>query len=936
MVSPFRTRYLQSLALLVAVGCVWAGTATRARSEDRGNTRVIKPYDPNAPTAVAGEVVARLAPGADAQALARQFRVQVKKKLRFAPDTYIFKSQYGGNMEGLVTSLKSTPGVLEASVNHIYLPQAVPSFDADDTLRDRQWALDIVRARKAWGIAVAERFKDGPIQKNVVVSIIDSGILTAHPDLAENVDPNGWDFSLDQPHQDDPLSTSIDGHGTAMAGCAAGVTNNSEGIASLPWEAVKVLPCRINDIVVVNNVAFSVFSAASITDAIYYSIERKVDVINMSLGGLFSDPLMAQACTDAYNQGIVICASSGNFAPFFTEVLFPASLPEVIAVGAVGPTGGRAFYSQGGKDLEIMAPGGNAIFFNDFGSLILMLDSGADAGFATFFGIPEGYTYNEGTSPASAYASGIIATLISQGARDDSLAGPARVEALRRLITRTTTGFTGTRTDEYGWGLINYEAALKASTNYIDLLSPAPGQRTGNQGQQVQAFIRQPIPVPLSRSDFKLIQNGTNRTKEVKIVDRATGEIEYQPNSQTRFLLGSNVIDIQSRSAVYPDAVRSFSGEAVGHIPARDFIFRVEPHKEYPGLRLISVPYSLLKSADTLPFLYQGKVVRMARWLPRENRYALFDTVGSPQDPEASLTTKAAGVKRPPLGLGFWARVSTTTPVQIVGTEETSEFYRIPLDRGYNMIGNPYPFRVPWPTIDVEFVNANTGQTERVGIADAVEQGMMSSAIWRWFPSDREAGGGHYEMKSLPDGELVDWEGHWVRAYRKLTLVVPRLAGVSASAGSANRRMAAAAGGWRASVSAAIDGKAAGRVTVGAAPRARNGFDAAGDVELPPAALAAAPALRIRHGDWGEKSGKYAQDLRAEGVPQRWNLEMETSRPRSVVKVSWSRFPPGTRAFARIDGGAQRPLDPSGSLQFTAPRAGLHRITVVAEPGRTG
>src|SRR6266542_2127838 len=153
MVPPFRMRYLQTLAVLAAIGCVWAGTATGVRGDGK---RVMPPWDPKAPTEIAGEAVVRIAPGANIQTILQQlgpYHPQVKNKLHFAPDTYVLKGIYGA-ADPVVTKLRTIPGVLGASPNRIFHYLDLPTVSINDQFGDRQWALRVMNARKGWSIAV--------------------------------------------------------------------------------------------------------------------------------------------------------------------------------------------------------------------------------------------------------------------------------------------------------------------------------------------------------------------------------------------------------------------------------------------------------------------------------------------------------------------------------------------------------------------------------------------------------------------------------------------------------------------------------------------------------------------------------------------------------------------------------------------------------------
>ena len=81
---------------------------------------------------------------------------------------------------------------------------------------------------------------------------------------------------------------------------------------------------------------------SAVVDAIYYAIQQDVDVINMSFApastfAAFSDPVMAQAISDAYQQGIVLVGASGDerFFGFTTGVAFSQNLHR--------PIGGSSF-----------------------------------------------------------------------------------------------------------------------------------------------------------------------------------------------------------------------------------------------------------------------------------------------------------------------------------------------------------------------------------------------------------------------------------------------------------------------------------------------------------------------------------------------------------------------------------------------------------------
>jgi subtilisin family serine protease len=68
---------------------------------------------------------------------------------------------------------------------------------------------------------------------------------------------------------------------------------------------------------------------------------------------------MQQACDAAFNSDIVVVAAAGNngAARTGTNILYPARYANVIAVGATDSNNVRAYFSNTGPELDLMAPG---------------------------------------------------------------------------------------------------------------------------------------------------------------------------------------------------------------------------------------------------------------------------------------------------------------------------------------------------------------------------------------------------------------------------------------------------------------------------------------------------------------------------------------------------------------------------------------------------
>jgi hypothetical protein len=92
----------------------------------------------------------------------------------------------------------------------------------------------------------------------------------------------------------------------------------------------------------------------SLAKAIAFAVERRTDVINLSLSGP-ADRLLATLLKTGMNRGTRVVAADDVAA---NDGGFPASLPGVIAVAAAPSPGARGPYWAPGRDIPTTQPGG--------------------------------------------------------------------------------------------------------------------------------------------------------------------------------------------------------------------------------------------------------------------------------------------------------------------------------------------------------------------------------------------------------------------------------------------------------------------------------------------------------------------------------------------------------------------------------------------------
>lgn len=243
---------------------------------------------------------------------------------------------------------------------------------------------------------------------NVVIAVLDSGVLFENPELkgrllpgydfVSNVTPptgtrengtvfdsgsndgNGRDPDPSDPGDAPPPgfncpdgSTTSSWHGTTVASVAAAQSNNGQFLAGMDWNA-KVLPVRVSG-------RCGIATSSDIVDAFYWATgSGRVDpnigvnpnpanVINLSFatdtpllgGGCAANDMVALAIADARARNVSVVVSAGNNSG--GAVQYPANCAGTVAAGAAEQDGQLANYSaKGGSSnfLTLHAPGNNS------------------------------------------------------------------------------------------------------------------------------------------------------------------------------------------------------------------------------------------------------------------------------------------------------------------------------------------------------------------------------------------------------------------------------------------------------------------------------------------------------------------------------------------------------------------------------------------------
>lgn len=316
----------------------------------------------------------------------------------------------------LVDQLRASSEVESAFPNWVLSTTAVP----DDPLYSMQaWHYEQLNLPEAWDVETGE-------STEVTVAVLDTGRYD-HPDI--NWAPVGanfvnWDGEAPQEGPIDDPNTLPGGspHGTHVAGTVGAATNNADGVAGVNWN-VDLVPVKVlgaSGSGSLNGIIEGLFWAAGDENPAYggHHIARPAAVANLSLGGNIQE--MCPAAIDELFQelitisGMITVVAAGNESSP-ADVFFPASCPSVITVGATGLTGDRAYYSNFGPFVDVMAPGGDADYEHpedeDFPAAVLSTTMAIDFEAGT---ITPTYGFSQGTSMASPHVAGIVSLMLAQ------------------------------------------------------------------------------------------------------------------------------------------------------------------------------------------------------------------------------------------------------------------------------------------------------------------------------------------------------------------------------------------------------------------------------------------------------------------------------------------------------------------------------------------
>ena len=385
----------------------------------------------------------------------------------------------------VISELKNRADVAYAEPNYIRRQQVSPS----DDLYLRQWHYPLINLPKAWDTTTGDA--------DVIVAVVDTGVLFDHPDLSGKLTATGYDFvsdpasALDGDGIDpDPSDAGAQNpgtsifHGSHVAGTIAAQTDNGVGVAGVGWRT-RIMPVRAlgkggsganYDIMQAVRYAAGLLDETGLPDNDSGTVPaQKADIINLSFSSDLPNPLTgydpySYLEQDVYDkvraEGIILVAAAGNFASSLP--VYPAAYQGVLAVSGVDINEQPAPYSNFGSYVDLAAPGGDLsddLDGDGYRDGVLSTAASVDL----IGNLSYGYSYLEGTSMAAAHASGVIALM---KAVNPALTPDELDELLVNGSISQDLGDPG-RDDLHGYGLIDAQMAVLAAAPALLTVSPA-------------------------------------------------------------------------------------------------------------------------------------------------------------------------------------------------------------------------------------------------------------------------------------------------------------------------------------------------------------------------------------------------------------------------------------------------------------------------------
>ena len=328
---------------------------------------------------VANQLLVRVKPGTDMDALAKLMGAKIIGRMDKL-GVYLLQFGDAAATDAALAQLKNNSDVLDVDYNYYFdpLPSAEPISASSVPANSGPVSLKLNPPTAGDPCSPIIGLIDTGIQSkslgNLNQSILPS--ISAVGDTGSGASPQslGNPVALFTPKQTTVAAAGVvyPTHGTSMAYTILNAISQASGGSS----SARILPVDVygtGESTTSWNVAMGVKLA----------VDNGATVLNLSLGGSGDNSVLNNVIQQAIASGVVVFGAAGN-TPVNTPT-YPAAYPGVYDVTALGAAGQLASYANFSPQVDMALPGSSVVYLGNQAYFV------------------------QGTSPATAYASGVAA-----------------------------------------------------------------------------------------------------------------------------------------------------------------------------------------------------------------------------------------------------------------------------------------------------------------------------------------------------------------------------------------------------------------------------------------------------------------------------------------------------------------------------------------------
>ncbi len=441
-------------------------------------------------------------------------------------------------------------------------------------------------------------------------------------------------------------------------------------------------------------------------------------------------------------------------------------------------------------------------------------------------------------------------------------------------IDATVAGYTDTG---------NLLGSVFGATDGFDALLDTPEPPHAPSGYLSAYFSHPEWGLPIGEGFTKDLRLDYDLNFEKKtwpfsvLTDRAgTVTLTFSPSftSNTGYDIVVEDLTTGGLTFLFPELTYSYPSAGTNRRDFRIHVGRYYPVPAVtPAVRSVAAGWSLL-GMPLVPLAGQETVG--ANVLDDVSGYAwLFEYLGNAG---YAVVGSDAPMAR---GKGLWIANLADFTWDMEGVRDIG-YIDVPIVNGWNLHGYPL-----WFTLPLDAVRVVHGGTV-YSYPEAVAANLVSGSVYDWDTAASDY---------LTAVDLQAWRGYWLAGYADgLTLrynyrylysvgkSAPRLAKMDVAPAKAT------AADWRLKLRVADAAGRRGWATLGMAASASDGFDASGDLPVPPASpRGPAPVLAFAHPEWQLSTGDgFAIDLRDAGAAsQVWRARVTVPQP-GAATITWN------------------------------------------------